>query len=230
MALVKCKECGNEVSTTAKSCPKCGAKPRKRTSLVTWVVLAFVIFVIYAASQGPSSTSTTAGSSSSRSPAPASSSTVIAVPKWESSTSTDEMTGKRQSYASSPTVRPAQGMEFPYHDVTAWLGIGCDGKSEWAYIGFSESPNLTDTETEDGYNAINTRIKWNDSVQNVALSQAWGASFIHFDNDRDAISKIVSSTSVLLELKWYGQQSTHFKFSLEGASTAVQAMRAKCAK
>ncbi len=25
MALVKCKECGNEVSTEAKACPKCGA-------------------------------------------------------------------------------------------------------------------------------------------------------------------------------------------------------------
>ncbi|WP_394854470.1 zinc-ribbon domain-containing protein [Shewanella xiamenensis] len=26
MALVKCKECGEQVSTKAKSCPKCGAK------------------------------------------------------------------------------------------------------------------------------------------------------------------------------------------------------------
>ncbi len=26
MALIKCQECGNEVSTTAKTCPKCGAK------------------------------------------------------------------------------------------------------------------------------------------------------------------------------------------------------------
>lgn len=27
MALIKCKECGSEVSTTAKACPKCGAPP-----------------------------------------------------------------------------------------------------------------------------------------------------------------------------------------------------------
>lgn len=26
MALIKCKECGNEVSTEAKTCPKCGAR------------------------------------------------------------------------------------------------------------------------------------------------------------------------------------------------------------
>ena len=27
MALVKCHECGGPVSTTAKTCPQCGAKP-----------------------------------------------------------------------------------------------------------------------------------------------------------------------------------------------------------
>lgn len=26
MTLLKCKECGNEISTKAESCPKCGAK------------------------------------------------------------------------------------------------------------------------------------------------------------------------------------------------------------
>lgn len=40
MALIKCKECGNEVSTTAKACPKCGAKVKKPTSTLTWVFVA----------------------------------------------------------------------------------------------------------------------------------------------------------------------------------------------
>lgn len=38
MALVKCTECGSQVSTEAKACPSCGARPPKRTSLVTWIV------------------------------------------------------------------------------------------------------------------------------------------------------------------------------------------------
>ena len=29
MALVKCHECGREVSTEAAACPNCGAKPRQ---------------------------------------------------------------------------------------------------------------------------------------------------------------------------------------------------------
>ncbi len=47
MALVKCKECGEKVSTKAKSCPNCGAKPPKKTSIVTWAVLALILFVAY---------------------------------------------------------------------------------------------------------------------------------------------------------------------------------------
>ncbi len=38
MALVKCKECGQEVSQKAGSCPKCGAPIKKKTSVVTWLV------------------------------------------------------------------------------------------------------------------------------------------------------------------------------------------------
>lgn len=46
MALVKCKECGNEIAKSAKVCPKCGAK-NKQTSVVTKVVMGlFVVGVI----------------------------------------------------------------------------------------------------------------------------------------------------------------------------------------
>jgi hypothetical protein len=47
VALVKCKECGEEVSTKAKACPKCGAWLPKKTSIVTWGVLALILFAIY---------------------------------------------------------------------------------------------------------------------------------------------------------------------------------------
>lgn len=40
MALLKCKECGGQVSSKAAACPACGAKAPKRTSLFTWVVAA----------------------------------------------------------------------------------------------------------------------------------------------------------------------------------------------
>lgn len=47
VALVKCKECQALISTQAASCPNCGAKPRRKTSLLTWVIggcFALIVF------------------------------------------------------------------------------------------------------------------------------------------------------------------------------------------
>jgi Domain of unknown function (DUF4352) len=69
MALIKCKECGQEVSKKAGSCPKCGAPIKKKTSLITWIVaIIIVLWVIgYIANQGntPSETSSTSDANSS---------------------------------------------------------------------------------------------------------------------------------------------------------------------
>ena len=47
MALIQCHECATEMSTEAKSCPKCGAKPNKSASIVAVliVVLLGIAFV-----------------------------------------------------------------------------------------------------------------------------------------------------------------------------------------
>lgn len=42
MSLVKCKECGGQLSTTAISCPHCGAKTPKRRGLVSWLILGII--------------------------------------------------------------------------------------------------------------------------------------------------------------------------------------------
>lgn len=64
MALVKCREYENEVSTTAKTCPKCGAKVKK-TGILTWLFTIFIaipvlLSVIIAAMQSNSSGSSSA--------------------------------------------------------------------------------------------------------------------------------------------------------------------------
>lgn len=41
--LVKCHECGAEVSASATACPKCGAPPRKKTGLLAWVLGVLVL-------------------------------------------------------------------------------------------------------------------------------------------------------------------------------------------
>ena len=236
MALVKCKECGEQVSTKAKNCPKCGARVPKKTSLFTWLVLIFIILIVYVANQAPTTTSSNSiansvsSSSTEKKKTESVKKTPPPKPSWSTSTSKDEMTKELSAYAHSPVAFPNKVMSFPYSDVNAWLGVGCDKGNEWVYIGFSSAPNLANTETEDGYNLIKTRVKWNNEIENVVLSQDWGAKFLHFRNDASALAKIASSNTALLELQWHGQQPIYFEFTLNGSSKAISEIKAKCGR
>lgn len=226
MALVKCKECGEKISTKAESCPSCGAKPPKKTSMVTWLVLVLVIFVVYSAIQSPSTSRSKDDDVSEKNKSPSKSQ--VSKSAWNTSSSKDEMSGKISHFASTTAVAPVQAMNFPYHDVKAWLGVGCDGESEWAYVGFNKAPNLSDTKTKDGYNEIVTNIKWNESVEIINLTQKWSASFLHFSNGKLVIPKIMNSSKVLLELQWHGEKPAYFSFPLNGSTNAIAAIRNKC--
>lgn len=49
MALIPCRECGAQISTSAKYCPQCGAKPRSAigTIAIAGVGFAIVLFVTF---------------------------------------------------------------------------------------------------------------------------------------------------------------------------------------
>jgi hypothetical protein len=46
MALMKCRECGNEVSTTAKACPKCGASVQVKETGFGALVLTLLFIAV----------------------------------------------------------------------------------------------------------------------------------------------------------------------------------------
>ncbi len=46
MALKNCKECGAQISKKASKCTGCGA-PQRKTSLLTWVATAGVVFFLF---------------------------------------------------------------------------------------------------------------------------------------------------------------------------------------
>ena len=56
MALKPCHECGKQISTTAKACAHCGAPPEKKTSTVTWAVLALIVIGVAMSAFTPSAT------------------------------------------------------------------------------------------------------------------------------------------------------------------------------
>lgn len=234
MALVKCIECGEQISNKAKACPKCGAVQPKKTSIFTWLVLVLVVYFGYVANKISTPNSSTA-SSASKSAGAAKEIEItknepLTKPEWNTFTSKDKMTGELSYYANSPVAIPTNQMSFPYSDVTAWMGVGCDKNGEWVYVGFKGSLNLANTETQDGHNLISTRIKWNDAVEQVLLSQEWSSDFLHFNEDAPALVKIQNSKTAMLELQWHGQQPTYFEFSLNGSSKAIGEIKAKCGK
>ena len=49
---MKCNTCGKEVSTSAKSCPQCGAK-LKKLSIIQWVGIVFLSLIVIGAINSP---------------------------------------------------------------------------------------------------------------------------------------------------------------------------------
>lgn len=228
MAIKKCKECGHDVSSKAKNCPNCGAKLKSdgigASGFLVLLILGFAaigfLTMDETAPTRPTSLPATTPTATAEQPPQA--------PSWRTSVNTDEMTGKVQAFAISPRVSATEPMGWPYNDTRAWLGVGCNDSDEWAYFGFTDGPNITDDKTESGYSVINTRVRWDQSIENTQLLQEWGASSIHFKNAAEGIQKIVGRNSVLLELNWYGEGRVYFEFSLKGSSAAVQQIRSSC--
>lgn len=46
MALIKCKECGGEMSSSASRCPKCGKTRSTYTGIVVAVIVGVVLFFL----------------------------------------------------------------------------------------------------------------------------------------------------------------------------------------
>ena len=68
---------------------------------------------------------------------------LFASDQWDTFVSKDEMTEEEIWFDTSPYVEPTETMNFPYHKE-ACLIVAYDSKNEWAYIAFSEAPNITD--------------------------------------------------------------------------------------
>ncbi len=47
MALINCKECGNEISNNAKVCPKCGAKNINKGVVLATIATIFIFMMIF---------------------------------------------------------------------------------------------------------------------------------------------------------------------------------------
>lgn len=124
MAMTKCKECGNEISTKADACPKCGAK-QVRTSGCAKVVLFFLVAIVLLAMIGQCGreTRTSRGSlppSARTPPASAAPAAVVEPPpvpepgsQWIYRQSEDPM-AEGKTYGASVRSKNTVNFDFPY--------------------------------------------------------------------------------------------------------------------
>ena len=151
---------------------------------------------------------------------------------WETArSSTDPMTGESAWFAQvSDLVRPTRRMGFPYEDASALIRFQClAGGEDMIYLLFPDgAPNLTDTDTESGYDVIESRVRWDDEIRTEIWTQEWGSEVLHARNDRAIEGRLRRHHRMLIELNWYGEGAVHFPVSLDGASAAIDEARQRC--
>jgi hypothetical protein len=107
MSLVKCKECGNQVSDRAKNCPNCGAKV-KRIGLFSKILIGLVAFYLIGQFLGNTGSSSSQGESKNLVSASSEPKSV-----WRYSSQKDEMTGKDMQFAETYSTN-TQDLHWPY--------------------------------------------------------------------------------------------------------------------
>ena len=148
---------------------------------------------------------------------------------WNVTTKKDPMSGKVSAYAISPSFGALGKMSFPYSDVKSWIGFGCEGLSEWAFIGFSSGPNLANDEfLRSGHSIATIRTKYDNDITGVMFTKESGSNFLHYQHPEHNIPKLQKSNKMTIELKWYGQGKVHFQYNLAGSAKAIQKARDTC--
>lgn len=116
MALIKCKECGNQLSSKAKACPGCGAKPAKGVGVLGWIFVIVIVLPL-AWNFGTGMGKPAPGSAASSATTPAKQSTPAkAAPNWSRSEFKDQMTDETTVVVAAQS-KNTTAFDFPYNQA-----------------------------------------------------------------------------------------------------------------
>ncbi len=116
MALTKCKECGNEVSSQAETCPKCGTRIKSKSIGCGGAILVLIVLGVVGSMFGNKdspSPPTSTGTSSSNSQAVTTPATPLPGSQWQYDKSDDDM-GKGAIHQASVLSVNTVNFDFPY--------------------------------------------------------------------------------------------------------------------
>ena len=159
---------------------------------------------------------------------------MLCANSWTNNSKIDRITEKITLFAMSPTIQAEAKMDFPYSTTKSNLVVGCKDRKQFVYFWFSNSPNLNNTQTKDGYSTIQTRIKIGKDNKIVELTQDWGAKSLFLSNysspidSNNFVAMLKKVDSLLLELNWHGNGRTYFQYSLSGSAKVLTKMQDDC--
>lgn len=213
MSIKPCKECGAPVSDKAESCPMCGAKQPKVTSVLTWVCvgilgLAAIIWMYsdkaLTASSGMVSTTQATESENVR-------------PKnWQYETSKDEMRGIESRFATTVSANTVD-FDFPYNGGSKLiLALRKRGSDVDVMVSITKGQILC------GVQNCEAAFKFDNSeVQSVTMSEPDNHSsdllFIAYDKtESKIISQLKNSKKLVIEIPFYQEGRKQFTFDVSG--------------
>ena len=213
MAIKPCKECGAPVSDKAESCPMCGAKQPKATSVLTWVCvgilgLAAIIWMYSDKTPGTSSgaVSTTQATESEN----------VKPKNWQYETSKDEMRGIESKFATTVSTNTVD-FDFPYNGGSKLiLALRKRGSDVDVMVSITKGQILC------GVKNCEAAFKFdNGAVQSITMSEpdshASDLLFVAYDKtESKIISQLKNSKKLVIEVPFYQQGKKQFTFDVSG--------------
>lgn len=218
MAINPCKECGGPVSDKAESCPQCGAKQKKKTSILAWVGLVLLVLM----GIGMCAEKSTESKSSTQSPLTEISQNQLTETKteelknWQYETSKDEMRGIESKFATTVSTNTVD-FDFPYNGGSKLiLTLRKRGKEVDVMVAVSKGQILCRIQN------CETAFKFdNGLVQSITMSEPESHSsdllFIAYDKTKSkVISQLKNSKKLVIEVPFYQEGKKQFTFDVSG--------------
>ena len=217
MSIKPCKDCGGPVRDKAESCPQCGAKLKKKTSILAWVGL--VLLVLYGIG-------TCAEKSTDSKPLQASSATAPSnqaegedaanSQNWQYETSKDEMRGIESKFATTVSTNTVN-FDFPYNGGSKLiLTLRKRGSEVDVMVSITKGQILC------GIQNCEAAFKFDGgSVQSITMSEPDNHSsdmlFVSYDKtESKIINQLKSSKKLVIEVPFYQEGRKQFTFDVSG--------------
>ena len=218
MAIKPCKECGGPVSDKAESCPQCGAKQKKKTSILAWFGLVLLVLagIGMCAQKSTDSKSSTQSSLTEISQNQPTEIETEELKNWQYETSKDEMRGITSKFATAVSTNTVD-FDSPYNGGSKLiLTLRKRGTEVDVMVAVSKGQILC------GIQNCETAFKFdNGAVQSITMSEPESHSsdllFVAYDKTKiKMISQLKNSKKLVIEVPFYQEGKKQFTFDVSG--------------